>query len=567
MRQLDPRLLREVRPARRYVALTAALGVCAGALVVAQALLLAQVIAVVVAGAPIGSASWQVGLLAGVVAGRAALAWVQTRYGDRAATAVIADLRRRVLTHAVALGPAFLHSTNRSSVTTLVTTGLEDLRPYLSRYLPQLLLTALVTPVLLGVLAASDVVSAVLIALTLPLVPVFMALVGAMTVGSAARRLASMQRLRAQVLDLLVGSPTLVALGRERGPEAQVRELGDAHRRATNVTLRTAFLSALVLDLLTTLSVALVAVGVGLRLLSGSLDLRTSLFVLILAPEIYLPLRQVGAAFQASTDGFAALDQAFAVLARPLPTAGTVPALDLRTATIELCDVVVRHPGRARPAPDGATLTLRPGEVTAVVGASGSGKTTLAEVVIGLRDIQGGSVDVLDAAGHRTALASIEARSWLDQIAWLGQHPTIVPGTVGENTVLFAGTVPTDVLDAAARASGLADVVAGLPDGWGTRLGAGGLGLSAGQRQRLALTRVLLADAALVVLDEPSAHLDEATETVVRSAVSSLRDAGRTVLLISHRPALVSLADKVVDLSAPLTADVDGIDAGLVPVL
>ena len=579
MRALDPRLLREVRPARRYVALTAGIGVCAGALVVAQALLLADVIADVVAGGQPGSASGPLGLLAAVVVGRAVLAWVQERYGDRAATAVIADLRRRVLAHAVALGPAFLGSANRSSVTTLVTVGLEGLRPYLSRYLPQLLSTALVTPALLVVIGTSDVVSGIVIAVTLPLVPVFMALVGAMTQDGAARRLTSMQRLHAQVLDLLVGLPTLVALGRERGPAAKVRALGDAHRRATNATLRTAFLSALVLDVLTTLSVALVAVGVGLRLLSGSMDLRTSLFVLILAPEVYLPLRQVGAAFHASTDGLAAIDQAFDVLARPSPTRGTVPAPDLRTSTIGLRDVVVRHDGRARPAPDGATLTLRPGTVTAIIGGSGSGKSTLTEVILGLRAVDGGTVDVVDAAGGRTALASIEARSWLDQTAWLGQRPIVVPGTVLDNALLFTGTAvtgtaPNEELDAAARASGLADVVAGLPHGWATRLGAGGLGLSAGQRQRLALTRVLLSDAALVVLDEPSAHLDEATEAVVRSAVEGLRDVGRTVLVVAHRPALASIADQVVDLTAPTAptsltatrlADAAAVDGFLVP--
>ncbi len=221
MRQLDPRLLREVRPARRYVAVTAAVGVGIGGLVVAQALLLAVVIADVVGGGQVRAVSGQLGWLAVVVAGRAALAWVQERYGDRAATAVIADLRGRVLAHAVALGPAFLGTANRSGVTTLLSVGLENLRPYLTRYLPQLLSTALITPGVLLVIAVSDALSAVIIAVTLPLVPVFMALVGAMTQDAAARRLASMQRLRAQVLDLLVGLPTLVALGREQGPAAE----------------------------------------------------------------------------------------------------------------------------------------------------------------------------------------------------------------------------------------------------------------------------------------------------------------------------------------------------------
>lgn len=537
-----------MRPARRYVLLTVSVGIGVGALVVVQALLLAEVIAAVFAGAAVAAKARELALLGVVVAARAALAWVQERYGERAATAVIADLRHRVLAHAVALGPAFLRSDQRAGVLTLVTAGLESLRPYLSRYLPQLVLAAAVTPALLVVVATHDLVSAVVIAVTLPLVPVFMALVGWMSQRFAARRLESMQRLGAQVLDLLAGLPTLVALGREQGPAARVRSLGEAHRRATNATLRTAFLSSMVLELLTTLSVALVAVGVGLRLLSGSLDLRTALVVLILAPEVYLPLRQVGAQFHASTDGLAAIEAAFDVLGRPLPPAGSLPAPDLRTATIEVRNVVVTHDGRQRPAPDGASLTLRPGTITAVTGPSGCGKSTLAEVVLRLRAPDGGSVDVVDAGGRRTALAEVEARSWLDQTVWLGQSPVLVAGSLRENAVLFAGAVSDQELSVAARVAGLSDVVAALPDSWDSRLGEGGLGLSAGQRQRLALTRVLLSDAPLVVLDEPSAHLDRGTEAIVQEAIIALRDAGRTVLLIAHRPALAALADSVVVL-------------------
>ena len=544
-----------MRPARRYITVTAAVGIGVGALVVVQALLLADVIAAIFAGAQVTSKHRELGLLIAVVAARTGFAWIQERYGERAATAVIADLRHRVLAQAVALGPAFLRSEQRSGVTTLVTVGLENLRPYLSRYLPQLLLTAVVTPALLLVVAVHDLLSAIIIAVTLPLVPVFMALVGWMTQQSAARRLASMQRLGAQVLDLLAGLPTLVAFGREQGPAARVRALGEAHRSATNATLRTAFLSSMVLELLTTLSIALVAVSVGLRLLSGSLDFRTALVVLILAPEVYLPLRQVGTQFHASTDGLAAIDQSFGVLGRPLPPAGTRPAPDLRSATIEVRNLVVRHDGRQGAAPDGATLTLRPGTVTAVMGPSGCGKSTLAEVVLRLRTADDGRVDVVDAAGRRTALSDIDARSWLDQTAWLGQSSVLVPGSIRENAVLFAGDVPAVALEAAARASGLAEVVAGLPDGWATCLGSGGLGLSAGQCQRLALTRVLLTDAPLVVLDEPSAHLDHDAETLVQDAVNALRDAGRTVLLIAHRPALATVADHVVALTLPETAE------------
>ncbi|WP_426563767.1 thiol reductant ABC exporter subunit CydD [Angustibacter sp. McL0619] len=561
MRSLDPRLLREITPARRYVLATGALGVLTGVLVLAQAVLLALVVSAVVDGADVASQRRRLTALSVVVLGRVVVSWTQERYGERAATSVISALRQRVLGHVVALGPAAGETAQGATATAgLVTDELERLRPYLSRYLPQLLLTAVVTPMLLVVVLTQDLLSGVLIAVTLPLVPLFMALVGWMTQQASQRRLAAAQRFSTQVLDLLVGLPTLVTLGREIGPAQRVRELGEAHRQATNATLRSAFLSALVLELLTTLSVALVAVGIGLRLLAGSLDLQTALLVLVLAPEVYLPLRQVGTHFHASTDGITAVDQAFAVLELPLPADGDLPAPDLHGCSIEVRDVVVLHEGRAAAAPDGASLTLRPGTVTAVVGPSGSGKSTLAELVLRLRDPDDGTVHVVEPVGRRTSLADLQARTWWSQIAWLGQHPVLVPGTVRENALLFdggaagrgSGRAEPDgaTLDRAAAAAGFTSVLAQLPQGWTTRIGRDGVGLSAGQRQRLALLRVLLSQAPLVVLDEPTAHLDAASEQVVSEVLKTLRDTGRTVLVMSHRTALAALADTVVELAA-----------------
>src|SRR5690606_28593258 len=227
------------------------------------------------------------------------------------------------------------------------------------------------TPATLAVVLGLDLVAAVTIAVTLPLVPLFMWLIGVMTQRYAARRLATMQRLGHQLLDLLAGLPTLRALGRERGPAGQVRRLGDDHRRATMSTLRVAFLSGAVLELLTTLSVALVAVGVGFRLVYGMLDLTTALAVLVLAPEVYLPLRQVGAHFHASVDGVAAAERAFAVLEEPLPVVGGSPAPDLQHATVRLRGVTVAAPDRAVLAPDRVDLEIRPGRVIALAGPNG----------------------------------------------------------------------------------------------------------------------------------------------------------------------------------------------------
>lgn len=563
MKPLDPRLLQRARAARRYVVRTAALGVATAALVVAQALLLAAALAPVIA----GSATWDdvaptVGWIALVVAARVAVTAAQERFAHRSATRAVAELREQVLTRAVELGPRWLAAD--PGVATLATRGLDALDPYFVRYLPQLLLAVTVTPGALAVVAGLDWVAALTIAGTLPLVPLFMWLIGRMTAGYSDRRLAVMERLGHQVLDLVAGLPTLQALGRHRGPATRVQELGDAHRRATMGTLRVAFLSGMVLELLTTLSVALVAVGIGFRLVDGGLDLRTGLAVLILAPEVYLPLRQVGAHFHASADGVAAAERAFAVLAQPAPEAGSRPAPDLRSTTVRLRGVSVAAPDRARLAPAGLDLDVPPGAVVALAGPNGAGKSTAVAVLLGLLRPDRGDVVLVPQDGGEIPLREIDARSWWDQVAWVPQRPVLEPGSVRD--AVGHGRVPQADLDRAAALTGFDTVVAELPGGWDARIGQGGAGLSVGQRQRLALTRALVAPSALVILDEPTAHLDGAAENQVLAAVNALRAAGRTVLLVAHRPALLAAADVVATVrSEPLPDPVAAAPSGAQP--
>ncbi|NTW39515.1 MAG: thiol reductant ABC exporter subunit CydD [Cellulomonadaceae bacterium] len=552
MKPLDPRLLRRARSARRYVLLTAGLGALTAALVVAQALLLAAAVAPVVT----RTADWPdvagaVGRLAVVVVLRVLVTGLQERYAHRSATRAVAELREQVVAHAVALGPRWLAS--NPGVSTLATRGLNDLEPYFVRYLPQLLLAVTVTPGALAVVLGLDWVAALTIIVTLPLVPVFMILIGRLTQRFSDRRLVVMTHLGHQVLDLLADLPTLRALGREKGPAARVRELGDAHRQATMGTLRVAFLSGMVLELLTTLSVALVAVGVGLRLVDGGLDLQTGLAVLVLAPEVYLPLRQVGAHFHASADGVAAAQAAFDVLERPLPARGSTAAPDLATTTVRLVGVSVAAPDRASLAPARLDLEIRPGRVVALAGANGAGKSTAVAVLLGLLEPDAGYV-LLEQPGHAPVpLADVDPASWWDQLSWVPQRAVLEPATVRE-TVSHGRGVPEPVLDAAARLTGLDAVLETVPGGWDGRIGQGGVGLSLGQRQRLALTRALVAPSALVVLDEPTAHLDADGEAVVIAAVEALRAEGRTVLLVAHRPSLLRIADDVVTVtSAPVT--------------
>ncbi|MFP3714669.1 thiol reductant ABC exporter subunit CydD [Puerhibacterium sp. TATVAM-FAB25] len=577
MKPLDPRLLRRARAARRYVVLTAVLGLASAVLVVVQALAVAALLAQAVAERSVDAddAARLLGVLVAVAAGRAAVAWAQERAAQRAAARTVAELREQVLAHAVALGPRWATGARRTEVATLVTRGLDALEPYLVRYLPSLLLTALVTPAALVVVLGLDWVSFAICLVTLPLVPLFMWLVGVMTAGTSERRLVVVQRLGAQVLDLLAGLPTLRAFGRETGPGARVRALGDASRKATMGTLRVAFLSGMVLELLTTLSVAVVAVGVGLRLVEGHMTLQAGLAVIMLAPEVYQPLRQVGAQFHASTDGLAAAERAFAILAEPLPDAAPaarrVPAPPLAGATLVLDGVTVRAGDRAVAAPADLRArvplgTARPGggRVVALRGPSGAGKSTTALVLLGLLRPDAGRV-LVETPDGVVDLADVDPATWWAQVAWVPQRPALPPGTLrdavlGEAAGGTAGDPAGDgarpdaaALDAAAAATGLAAVVATLPAGWDTPVGLGGVGLSVGQRQRVALTAALLAPSArrpLVVLDEPTAHLDAAGERVVLDAVRAWRDAGATVVVVAHRASLLALADQVVDVAA-----------------
>src|SRR5690625_940864 len=559
VRPLDPRLLREAKAAKVYVVLTAAFGLLTAGLVVAQALLLAQILAPLITGSA-AMAELKVKLIAlvAVFLARAAVIGLQERFAHRAATRTITQLRAALLHHASALGPRWLAGSQDSQIATLATRGLEALEPYFVRYLPQLLLAATVTPLTLIIVWWQDWPSGLTILITLPLVPIFMILVGKLTESASKRKIESMSRLGSQVLDLIAGLPTLKALGRERGPGARVRQLGESHRRATMGTLRIAFLSGMVLELLTTLSVALVAVGIGMRLVYGWMDLVVGLAVLILAPEVFFPIRQVGTHFHASSDGVAAAEEVFAVLETPLPqdVLGTEseyrPAPDLAATPVTVDQISIRDGQRGHLAPADLSFTLYPGEVLALRGANGTGKTTASLAVLNLLRPHAGEISV-----NGVPLAQIDPGQWWRQIAWVPQRAMLLPGTLRENVTLGldADQVVPDALEAAAKTTGFDEVLLESPAGWETRIGHGGVGLSLGQRQRLALTRALVRPAPLVILDEPTAHLDAETERVVVDAIAALRAAGRSVLLIAHRAELLDLADEVVTVrAAALTA-------------
>jgi thiol reductant ABC exporter CydD subunit len=372
-----------------------------------------------------------------------------------------------------------------------------------------------------------------------------MILVGLHTRASADRQWRRLAVLSGHFLDVVQGLPTLKVFGRARAQAETVRRVGDEHREATARVLRVAFLSALVLELVATLSVAVVAVGVGLRLLDGTLGLRTALVVLILAPEAYLPVRAVGASFHASAEGLSAAADALDVVDEPVVETGSGPAPDARSSGVLLAEVTVTLEGAGPAVLDRLDLTLAPGSTTAVMAPSGAGKTTLLAVLAGFLVPDSGAVLVGDSD-----LADTDPTAWRDSLAWLPQRPTLEPGTVADNVRLGEPEATDEEVAGALRAMALdpVDLVAGLA----TTVGEQGAGLSAGQRQRVALARLLLRtrrrDCRLVLLDEPTAHLDGGTEAVV---VDALRRelAGRTVLLATHRPAPAAAADVVVGLA------------------
>ncbi|WNV82411.1 thiol reductant ABC exporter subunit CydD [Umezawaea sp. Da 62-37] len=497
--------MRDPAVPRSYGVLLAVIAVATAGLVLAQAELLARLL----------SGGTGIALLAGVVGARAAVLWGQRVLTQRTAATVKARLRDRVLRVAVAR-----RGDRAGEVSTLVTRGVDAVEPYLAGYLPQLAVAAVVPLAVLLRLAFADLTAAVTILVTLPLIPVFAALVGAHTRDSTRRQWAELSAVGGHFLDVVAGLSTLKLFGRAAAQAATVRRMATAHADTTMRALRVAFLSALVLELVATLSVALVAVPVGLRLLGGGVDLRIALLVLLLAPEAYLPLRAAGAQFHASAEGLAVLEQAAVVPAPPVVATRRPP--DLSRAEIVLEDVGVRSLR-------GFHLRIAPGERIALVGPSGAGKSTLLALLLGEITPDTGRV-LVDGVDLR----EIDRTAWLRQLAWVPQAPTAFEGTVADNIRLGGPDGPDAT--AAAHAVDLGDLLEARHT------------LSSGERQRVAVARALVRpDANLLLLDEPTARLDTGTEAMVLRVTREL-SRGRTTVLVAHRPALLAEANRIIEL-------------------
>ncbi|GAA4264983.1 thiol reductant ABC exporter subunit CydD [Frondihabitans peucedani] len=538
MKPLDPRLLRYASAVRGFLALGALLGLAQTATTVAFAFFASQAVVSVVDGADSRLPALLVGL-GGVIVVRSLLGWALEAVAARTAVRVKSELRSRVVEAVVRRGHAWLAARSSARLATLVGPGLDALDPYFAKYLPQLILTALATPLLVVVLFTQDPLSGLVVVVTLPLIPLFMILIGWTTRSAQAMQWERLARLASSFLDAVNGLSTLKVFGRERRQVRRIETLTDDYRVSTMKVLQVSFLSGFALEMAASLSVALVAVAIGVRLVDGSLGLPVGLFLLLLTPEAYLPLRQVGANFHAAADGVAAAEEVFDVLDAGDAVAGPPAEAPVESAAsdargddvLELRGLTVSY---NTPVFAPVDLDLEPGLLTAVTGASGVGKSTLLAAILGV---------VPSSGTCRWRSSGLPPRR--SEIAWSPQAPGLLSGSVASNIALGDVLDERLVIDALSLAGGREIDPA-------TELGAGGSGLSGGQAQRVALARALYRlerrGAGLLLVDEPTSALDLETERDLVDGLRRIAARGVAVVVVTHRPGVVEAADRVLEL-------------------
>ena len=542
MKPLDPRLIKHAASVRTFLTFAVVNGTVTSAAVIAQAVVLGDLLSGVFSGSKTrDQVAHSLVLLLLLFSVRTVTSWIGEWSANRTSARAKQQLRRSLARKIFDLGPIWVGRNRSSELVTTAMRGLDSLDVYFSRYLPQLVLAAII-PLSVGItVLTNDLLSAVIIAFTVPLIPFFMALVGWFTQAQVDKQWQSLQRLSGHFLDLITGLPTLKAFNRSRGQSEGLRTVGEDYRSTTMSVLRISFLSSFVLELISTISVALVAVSIGLRLVNGTMHLREGLIILILVPEAYLPLRALGTQFHAMTEGLEAADRVFTILDHKVSNhEGTEMQEPIRS--IAFRDVSVTYPNANTPALVDFSGQFEPGSLSVITGVSGSGKTTALAVLLKFVVDYQGSIAI---NGHE--LREIETRSWRNQIAYLPQSPWLPHGTVREALVMAAPaddaalialcrTVDLDLNDAEQFPQGLNTVV------------SSNSGLSSGQRHRLGLARALLQERPILILDEPTAAVDAATEALIAEIITSLTKQGKLVIAVAHRPSLIAQADVVVNV-------------------
>jgi len=548
------RLMRESRVARRALGAAALLALIQAILTVVWAVALAAAIApVAMDGAGLSQVRTAIIVAACAAVGRAIVAWGFETTGRVGAQQVMSELRMRLTAHVLEARPLSQQGDSTGALATVAVQGVDGLELVFARYFPQLMLAVVVPIAAIGWILPVDWISAAILVVTIPVIVIFMILIGLGADRRAKDRWVALQSLGGRFFEVVRGLTTLRVHDRAEAQVAVLEQVGEDYRRETMATLRLAFLSALVLELAAALGTAMVAVALGIRLVDGGIGLQAALAILVLAPEVYQPIRQLGAQFHASADGMVAAEQIYAVIDTPAvlspPAGDPVPAPAPGAHPIVFDGVSVEYPGRPVPALDGLDFALHPGEFVALVGPSGAGKSTIANLLVRLIDPTHGAVLI-----GGCDLRDVDADAWRARIAWVPQRPRIFAATVAENLRVAAADATDDEVRHALAAAGADALVAGLPDGLETRLGEGGRRLSAGEAQRISLARGFLRRAELYVLDEPTAHLDGILAAELAEVIRRMTD-GTTTLAVTHRLELVNAADRVVRIDAGRVAD------------
>jgi ATP-binding cassette, subfamily C, bacterial CydD len=539
---MNGRLFGRVGFLRVYLGATVLAGLLVAAATIAQMVFLSKLVdGVFLGGRALSEVLTLLIWLLAAVAVRAVLVGVKEVAAQRGAVRAKSALRERLLSHVLRLGPAYAAGEHSGEIVTTATEGVERLEPYFARYLPQVALSALVPLLVAAYILPRDPVSAALLLMTAPVIPVMMILVGSYAEEHTKRQWLALSRLGAHFLDALQGLPTLKFFGRDRHETGRMARVSEEFRRRTMKVLKFAFLSGLVLEFMTAAAIALVAVTLGVRLINGAIPFEQAFLVLLLTPEFYKPLRELGAHRHAGMEGKAAARRIFEIVDTPAPAHGgdRESALPSGGLTVEFFGVSFVYPARDLPALSALDLVLTPGTTTAVVGRSGSGKSTLVNLLLRFLDPAEGAI-----TANGLPITDLPPEAWREHVALVPQRPHLFDGSVLENIRLARPGATRAEVEEAARLARAHEFIRDLERGYDARIGERGLLLSGGEAQRLAIARAFLKDAPLLVLDEPTSSLDPESERTIAAAIERLAR-GRTVLVVAHRLNTVRAADRI----------------------
>jgi len=543
-------LAAQARSARGWIALSVVLGLAGSAPLVAQAYCISRIVhGACMVGLGIQEMAPLFWGLATAVIVRAALSWLREAAGFRAGAKVRESVRMSIMAHLIALGPAFMDGQRTGSLSAVAMEQVEGLHNFFAHYLPQMALAMTVPATILALIFPVSWAAGGILMLSAPMIPMFMILVGMGAESISQRHFKALARMSAHFLDTLQGLPTLKLFNRSRDEKQNIARVSNEFRRRTMAVLRIAFISSATLEFFSALSIALTAIFLGMRYLGyvdfgtygESLTLAGGLFILLLAPDFYMPLRELGTHYHARADAIGAADAILALLHRPLPRRGVhVPTIPPRPPIqIECRDIHLAYDNGRRRALNGIDLTLSPGEKNAVVGASGAGKTTLLHLILGFLSPDQGDIRI-----NGQPFRDLSLENWYHHVAWIGQHPVLFHGTVRENIRLGRPGASDVEIREAAEAARVLEFTDRMPSGLDTPVGERGAGLSMGQIQRIALARAILKDAPVWVLDEPTAGLDPDNEHKVMTTLDRLTE-GRTLLMATHRLATLKTVDHI----------------------